>query len=137
MGIEIHSGVSAVGLLNDSEQKSSPSPVESFHKAESSKSLVSEGLKGSERSTVGSEGVNQNLQKTVEELNVNQSIRQHNLKFDVNEDLGRTVVKVIDSETGDLIRQIPSEELVALAERIETQTQDPGNSVGYLIDSII
>ncbi|MDV6328625.1 flagellar protein FlaG [Idiomarina sp. Sol25] len=137
MGIEIHSRVSAVGLPNDSEQKSSTRPVETFNKAESSKSLVSEGLKGSERSTVGSEDGNQNIQKVAEELNVNQSIRQHNLKFDVNEDLGRTIVKVIDSETGDLIRQIPSEELVALAERIETQTQESGNSVGYLIDSII
>jgi flagellar protein FlaG len=137
MGIEILSGVSAVGLPNDSEQKNSTRTVGTFDKAESSENLVSEGSKGSESSIVSSNDASQNLQKTIEELNVNKSIRQHNLKFDVNENLGRTVVKVIDSKTGDLIRQIPSEELVALAERIETQTQESGSSVGYLFDSII
>ncbi|MEN8166071.1 MAG: flagellar protein FlaG [Pseudomonadota bacterium] len=37
------------------------------------------------------------------------------LQFDVDEDLGRTVVRVLDKESGDLIRQIPSDEILVLA----------------------
>lgn len=40
------------------------------------------------------------------------------LDFSVNEDLGRTVVRVVDAETDTLVRQIPSEAMVALAVRM-------------------
>ncbi len=41
------------------------------------------------------------------------------LQFDVDEDLGRTVVRVLDKESGDLIRQIPSDEILALAKQMK------------------
>ena len=41
------------------------------------------------------------------------------LQFDVDEDLGRTVVRVVDKESGDLIRQIPSDEVLALAKQMK------------------
>ncbi|MDJ0805692.1 MAG: flagellar protein FlaG [Gammaproteobacteria bacterium] len=41
------------------------------------------------------------------------------LQFDVDEDLGRTVVRVLDKESGDLIRQIPSDEVLALAKQMK------------------
>ncbi|MGH8186345.1 MAG: flagellar protein FlaG [Steroidobacteraceae bacterium] len=44
------------------------------------------------------------------------------LEFRVDPASGRTVISVRDSQTGDLIRQIPSEEAVRLADRIEEQT---------------
>jgi flagellar protein FlaG len=37
------------------------------------------------------------------------------LHFMVDEDSGRTVIKVLDSETKEIIRQIPSEELLKIA----------------------
>jgi flagellar protein FlaG len=46
-----------------------------------------------------------------------QNIRR-DLQFTVDEDSGRTVVKVVDSETGDLIRQIPSAEILAISKAI-------------------
>jgi flagellar protein FlaG len=39
----------------------------------------------------------------------------NNLNFSVDEETGKTVVRVTDKETGDLIRQIPSEELLAIS----------------------
>ena len=41
------------------------------------------------------------------------------LQFDVDENLGRTVVRVLDKESGDLIRQIPSDEILALAKQMK------------------
>jgi flagellar protein FlaG len=40
------------------------------------------------------------------------------LNFSVDEQLGRTVVRVIDENTGDIIRQIPSEDMLTLAKTL-------------------
>ena len=41
------------------------------------------------------------------------------LQFTVDDSTGKTVVKVVDGQTGKMIRQIPSEELLAIAESID------------------
>jgi flagellar protein FlaG len=40
------------------------------------------------------------------------------LNFSIDEELGRTVVRVIDENTGDVIRQIPSEDMLELARNL-------------------
>ncbi len=45
---------------------------------------------------------------------------QRQLAFSVNEETGITVVKVIDRETHEVIRQIPPEEVLAIAEQIQS-----------------
>lgn len=40
------------------------------------------------------------------------------LQFSVDEESGRTVIKVVDSETKQIIRQIPPEEVLALAQNL-------------------
>ena len=42
-----------------------------------------------------------------------------NLQFSVDEDTGRTVVKVIDPATKEVIRQMPSEELLAITRALD------------------
>lgn len=44
---------------------------------------------------------------------------RRDLRFSVDEETGRTVVKVLDSRSGEVIRQIPPEEMLALAEDLE------------------
>lgn len=44
---------------------------------------------------------------------------QHSLEFSIDEDSGRQVIKVIDTETDEVIRQFPPEELLMLARRME------------------
>lgn len=44
---------------------------------------------------------------------------QRNLDFSVDDSSGQVVVKVMDGESGKLIRQIPSEDLLRLSERLE------------------
>ncbi|WAG77616.1 flagellar protein FlaG [Metapseudomonas furukawaii] len=46
-----------------------------------------------------------------------QTIRR-NLNFDVDDSSGRVVVLVTDSESGEVIRQIPSEDALKLAESL-------------------
>jgi flagellar protein FlaG len=42
-----------------------------------------------------------------------------NLQFSVDEGTGTTVIKVVDTQTKEVIRQIPSEEMLAIARSIE------------------
>lgn len=38
-----------------------------------------------------------------------------NLKFSIDEETGKTVIKVVDTQTQEVIRQIPSEEAIKIA----------------------
>lgn len=42
------------------------------------------------------------------------------LEFTVDEDTGTSVVKIVDKETKELIRQIPSEEMLSIAKALDT-----------------
>lgn len=44
---------------------------------------------------------------------------QSEISFSVDKDSGIDVVKVIDSKTKDVIRQIPSEEVIAIAQALD------------------
>ena len=46
-----------------------------------------------------------------------QSVKR-NLEFSIDETSGKVVVKVIASETGEVVRQIPSEEVLKLADNL-------------------
>ena len=69
------------------------------------------------------------LSRMVEKLNefLRQSARH--LQFRYDDSSGRTVITVVDAANGDVIRQIPSDELLALAERMRAAGQP-----GALID---
>jgi len=47
------------------------------------------------------------------------------LQFQVDKQTGDTIVTVIDTETKEIIRQIPSEEIVAMARHIAENAPDP------------
>ncbi|WP_101759932.1 flagellar protein FlaG [Oceanicoccus sp. KOV_DT_Chl] len=61
------------------------------------------------------------LQSAVSKLNDYVQNVQRTLSFSVEENTGTTVVQVYDSETEELIRQIPAEETIKLAASIEAQ----------------
>lgn len=52
---------------------------------------------------------------------INKALKQSNksLEFTIDSDTKRSIVKLVDSETGDVIRQFPSEEAVAISKSIE------------------
>ena len=42
-----------------------------------------------------------------------------NLLFSIDDDTGRTVIKIIDSSNDEVIRQIPSEEMLAISKALD------------------
>ena len=63
---------------------------------------------------------------------INQALRTlaTNLKFEVDDDSGRTLVKVIDQDSGEVLRQIPSEATIQIARSLDKM-------VGHLVDQSI
>ena len=62
----------------------------------------------------------EDVQSSVKALNdFVASINSSSLNFSVDEDTGKTVVKVTDSATHEVIKQIPSEEILAVAQAID------------------
>ncbi len=59
-----------------------------------------------------------NLQVAVSQINDYVQNLQRNLQFTVDEESGKDVVTVIDSESKEVIRQLPSEEALVLARRL-------------------
>jgi flagellar protein FlaG len=59
------------------------------------------------------------IKKAVDEGNSMLQAVNRNLQFKVDEDTKELVVKVVDSKSGELVRQIPSEEMLALIKRMQ------------------
>jgi flagellar protein FlaG len=59
------------------------------------------------------------IQRAVERVNRHLEAAAQNLRFSVDDDTGKTVVRVVDTATGDVIRQVPSEELLAISRSID------------------
>jgi flagellar protein FlaG len=81
-------------------------------------------LKSEEQSKKAEEPLSsEELHRIVDQANDALSMRFTNLKFMVAEGTDMNVVRIEDAETGELIRQIPSEQIVALAEALEELKQ--------------
>jgi flagellar protein FlaG len=61
------------------------------------------------------------VERTIARLNELMSHKQRSLFFQVDVDSGRTVITVINEATGEIVRQIPSEEVLALVDHLERQ----------------
>jgi flagellar protein FlaG len=61
----------------------------------------------------------QPLQDAIGTLNDFVQVVKRDLQFTLDEELGRTVVRVVDSASGDLIRQIPEEVFLELARKVK------------------
>jgi len=66
----------------------------------------------------------QKLEAAVSNINDHVQNLQRSLKFQVSEDGSRAIVQVIDSETDELIRQIPTEQMQAISEALEQQLNE-------------
>jgi uncharacterized FlaG/YvyC family protein len=69
----------------------------------------------------------QEVLEAVQNLNDFVQKTRRELNFSVDEQTGRTVVKVIDHETKDVVRQIPAEEILEVARRVAEQNDQKGN----------
>lgn len=65
------------------------------------------------------EATRQQVEQAAKEVNEFLKPINNSLQFKVDDDTGKTVVKVIDTVTEDVIRQFPSEEMLAIAKAID------------------
>lgn len=120
------------GVINIDEL--AKAPLTQRVNAELEKENFSQGLfqdadnQGGERNTA-------NLEKAVAKVESFLTVQNRDLTFSIDENTNRSVVTVKDGQSGEVIRQIPSEELLKLAERIQELQQDVGNSVGVFINN--
>ena len=80
------------------------------------------------------------IEKQVQNLQEFGQLQGWTVNFSVEQELDRVVIKVMDSETKSVIRQIPSEELIAINKRIQALRQGEAGAnprVGLLLDSEI
>ncbi|MCD1648070.1 flagellar biosynthesis protein FlaG [Marinobacter sp. EhC06] len=65
------------------------------------------------------EAQREELDDAVSQLNSYVQNVQRDLQFEVNNELGQTVVRVVDQQTQEVIRQIPDEVAMRLAENLQ------------------
>lgn len=70
------------------------------------------------------------LSSAVSDINEYLQSIHRELEFNIDDDTGRTVIKVISPESDEVIRQIPAEEVLALARFVREQQ---GQSDGGII----
>lgn len=66
----------------------------------------------------------QAIERVVSELEAYVQSAQRNLDFHVDDKTGRVIVKVVDPTNDSVIRQIPSEEMIALSHRLQEFMDD-------------
>lgn len=81
------------------------------------------------------------IQDAVEKVNQYAEIQKVNLQLEVEKELKTVIVKVVDKDTDEVIRQIPSEQTIALAKRLdevmkEFLTGQSGSAFSLLSDEV-
>lgn len=79
----------------------------------------------------------ESIADTVEEMNQSSTIRNTSLQFVFDEKGEPPVVKVIDTDNGEMIRQIPSELVVKLSKAIDEMADNESSRMGFLFDNQI
>ncbi|HFQ14672.1 MAG TPA: flagellar protein FlaG [Gammaproteobacteria bacterium] len=87
-----------------------------------------------EEQTRETEVTKEDLEKAVSHLKEYVQSMKRDMDFSVDDKTGRFVVKVYDSETKELIRQIPSEEMLAISRHLVEAMEDAEARKGFLIE---
>jgi flagellar protein FlaG len=82
-------------------------------------SQVASEVSKAEKLQVRNEAQREELDEAVSQLNDFVQNVQRDLQFEVDNDLGQTIVKVVDQQTQKVIRQIPDEVALRLAENLQ------------------
>ncbi len=91
---------------------SSGNAVPSFRSETGHSSLQSEGEAGKAPQKV-------DVSDAVERIRTQVQGLQRDLNFSVDDSTGQVVVQVLDGDSGKVVRQIPSEDILRLAERLD------------------
>ena len=104
----VFSSASSKGAANAKSEVSTPVPPPKVEPKEEVEPTPKEQASSAEKLSQQVARVNDYVQSV-----------QRDLQFSVDEDLDRTVIRVVDGDSGELIRQIPEDIFLELARRLE------------------
>lgn len=87
-----------------------------------------------EEQTRETEVTKEELEKAVSHLKDYVQNMKRDMDFSVDNTTGRFVVKIYDSDTKELIRQIPSEEMLAISRHLIEAMENEESRKGFLIE---
>lgn len=76
----------------------------------------------------------EDLADVVAKINTAFQDERRSLQFNVDEESGRTIIKVVDTVTGEQIKQVPAEEVLEISRRLTAQLSKD-DMTGMLIKS--
>lgn len=120
---ELNVNISSLGSVVLEAEKAQPKQVEAV-----SKDNEAEIKAAQEKADEKKEVQPVEVEETVAEMNTFFQNMQRSLSFSVDEQLGEKIISVKDVESDEVIRQIPSEELVVLRKKMD-------DVVGILFDT--
>jgi flagellar protein FlaG len=68
------------------------------------------------------------IREAVDEMQSRVQMVRRDLQFTIDEDTQEVVVKVLDRESGEVVRQIPSEEVLAMLKRMREWSEAHGEA---------
>ncbi len=85
----------------------------------------------------GEEELARKLLDAKEALQTHFDVNNKKLDFSIHDESGRMVVKVVDPESGDVLKELPSEAVLKMAANIEKFQENVSSSAGFLFDEIV
>jgi len=59
------------------------------------------------------------LERAIRNINQTVQVQASNLEFEIDPDSQRTIVKIVDQQTKEVLRQVPSEEVLSIAKALD------------------
>lgn len=104
--------VPAPGTITEAAAKAVAAPEKAVTSPEKDKPVESFGQKENKPADTQLQKSLDNINKLLQQSNIN-------LQFNVDKDSQRTVVKLVDSQTGEVIRQFPTEAALAMSRSVD------------------
>lgn len=104
MSVKLNLAYQAPKPVEQATERPAVKPVEAVESIKPAKERAESGMSEAEK-----------VKNAVKDIEQFLASSRRNLEFSTDEESGRIVVKVIASETGELIRQLPSEEALKIA----------------------
>lgn len=120
---------------NVSTDRTTPSPV--VEKKEKVIDTVQQVKQEGQEKQTDSKDNEKSVAEVVEEMNQSDAIRSTSLQFVLDERGEPPVVQVVDKDSGEMIRQIPSELVVKLSKALDEMADKNLERTGILLDQQI
>lgn len=115
------SELNSVTPMTGYQTSTTDKPIKSVHQAMDSLTQNIRGEKAfaQEKAEASIPLSEEQITQTVQEMNDFLHDMKRNLSFSIDDELGKSVIIVKDSDSDEIIRQIPSEELVVLRKKMD------------------